>query len=288
VSAVVVWGPITPSAVGAYFTQPILSQFQAPSNRFFELGNGNIVCLLPNTSNYANAFILNSSGSLINTVDFGTLYHDINVAAPIALTPNGFVIAHTPNASSSTYASFYDYGGLCLQENVIIDSTAPPLPTGQTGTVNLYMSVAGPHISVMRYFKQVQKALVQVQHILVDQIGRPFPGRPVIEIQQANPSDMGAPVPVCTPHGLTFVAWFASGSFQLTISVMKAGRSSVIGVAAADATDGQPVTINAAGDFLLPATQVFGPGRSFDQRAQQVWGCRGMVGGRRAILAGWV
>ena len=288
ISGAVVWGPITPSAVGAYFSQPILTQFQSVENRFFELVNGNIACLLPNTGGYANVFVLNSSGTLINTVDFGTLYHDINVAAPITFTPNGFVVCHTPNSSSSTYASFYDINGFCLQENVVIDSSAPPLPTGQTGVVNLYAALAGPNISVHRYFKQVQKGIIHLQHVLIDQIGHAFSGKPVIVLQNPISSDMGAPIPVSTVHGITFSAWFASGSLQLTVTVSKAGRSSVIGVAANDAADGDPITINAAGEFILPATQIFGPGQAFDQRGQPVWGCRGLVGGRKAYLAGWV
>jgi len=313
VAGVISWGPIIPSAATAVFTQPVAASMHRVANRFFELPNGNIACLLPNTSNYANIFILSNAGVLLSTVNWGTQYIDQYVSYPMALLANGIGVCHTNNLSpGTTYASYFDFNGNPININTLIDSNASQPTSGQTATVNLYADVAGPNLVSMRYYNNNGNVEVRQMTSMPNQAaqssaltvyaaaeatevaqvpsraGRPFGINPSVNHQALQSGDVGPPHPVCHPDGRIFSGWFSVGSFVLTILAYKVGRSAVIGVAQNAASAGQAVTINAAGFFTLPSSQVFGPGISFDMRGLETLGCRGTVGGSTAILSGWV
>lgn len=283
-AGVIVWGPY--NMAGAYtglFASPDQARMHPQQNRLVELVGGTIAWLLPNTSQYANAFILSSSGTLIKQLDFGTTYHDVGVASPIVLTPNGFALAHGQKLQPNTYASFYDVNGNVLVENQIVDTSGPVVPNGATATLHFYLAFAGSGITISRY--HIINGNIEVRMIHTDHRGGLL-GPPVIH-QPPTPNDVCAIVGAAGVDGMVFLCWYASGTTLLTVTTYKIGRSSVFGVAASGVAAGGSTVVNANGVFTLPSTQIFGPGVAFDQRSQPVMGCRGIVGGQNAILFGW-
>lgn len=284
------WGPITPSTASAIFSQPDGPRIHQQHNRIIELSNGNLAWMLPNASTYANAYVLSNLGSTLQQVDFGTLYHDSGVAAPIVLTPNGFAVAHTPNGSLSTYMSTYDVSGNCLVQNSLVDdglsngNVATAIPQGQTSIVNTYIGFSGAGLSISRYHQyngnNVEHRLLHCDH-RGGLIGVP------LTIKKYANVDIYGPTPSCDTNGIAFLAYFSTEHQTIKISVTKVGRSSVLGVAqATQNTSGGAITLSCAGAFALPSTQVFGPGNAFDQRQQPVRGAQGIVGGSSALLYG--
>ncbi len=280
---VIVWGPIVPAGCGtSIFSNPDAPRQHPQENRLCELVNGNIAWMLPAASGWANAFVLSSAGILVQQVDFGTAYHDSGVAAPLCWTPYGFAVAHALNSSVDTFCSFFDYNGNCLIQNKMLEGGAHAFPANSSPVVNCYIGWCGSGLAISRYASLggVECRLIHCDHQGV-LIGTPF------NFQPFGANDMCAPWPCCDFDGTCHIVVFTSITIAVAAVLVKVGRSSVIGVAQASATDGEAVTIVAEGFFQLPSTQVFGPGVAFDQRNAPVVGCRGVVGGSNAILFGW-
>lgn len=284
-AGVIVWGSKTPSTATAIFSAPDAPRMHPQHNRIVELINGNIAWVLPasSSSTYANIFVLNSSGVTQQQVDPGALYHDAGVACPISVSPNGFAISHANASSPNTYASFFDVNGNALQINVVVDTSAYSPSQGASPTVHTYMGFAGAGFGICRYVNDNGK--VEIRQMHCDHRGTLL--APPIDHQPITPSDTPAIIPHCDKDGMVFVAYFAAGSAQITIASVKVGASSVIGVSPGGAAAGAAVTINAAGYYSLPSTQIFGVGNAFDQRNATIVGCRGTVGGQTAVLFGW-
>lgn len=283
----VAWGPVIPSTIGAPFSQPINARWHPPQSRLCELQPaGNLCCMLPDTDNYCKGFVLNpSTGATIAKCDPGPTYHDTGCAHPLIQTPNGFCFPHTNNINQNTYLSCFDFSGNPLSSNVICDQSGEPPPSGVTPVCDLYGSFASTQLSIMRYWSA--SGQIELRHVICDKLGNPVYGSAIVHQPATAGNDMSCPHPTCLPTGTTFCNFFSTGPSQLTCLSFKIGRSSIIGVAVASAANGAAVTINGAGFFQLPSSQVFGPGQAFDQRMSPVFGCVGMVGNSTAILGGW-
>ena len=248
----VLWGPITPAGcAGAIFGLPDAPRQHPQGNRLVELIGGNIAICLPNTSNYANVFVLNSSGVLQQRVDWGNANHDAGTQAPLCWTPWGFAVAHGLSTSVDTYGSFFDGNGNCLVQNELIDEGGHPFPANSAPAVYFYMQFAGAGLTISRYAGlagSVEHRLIHCDH-LGNPLGTPFNPQPF------GPSDMNAPWPCCDLDGMVFLCTFSVGVSTIVTTTVKIGRSSAIGVAQASATDGDAVTIVSEGYFQLPATQ---------------------------------
>jgi hypothetical protein len=83
--------------------------------------------------------------------------------------------------------------------------------------------------------------------------------------------------------GLVTTSWVAN---TLYVASFACARSSILGWAQNTAADGATTTIICAGFHTLPATQVFGGGKAFDQRNLPVFGAIGTIGGSTALLGG--
>jgi hypothetical protein len=286
----VVWGPITPAGCGtALFTNPDAGRVHPPHNRICELlgpATPNICVALPNASSYCNAFVLaGATGALVQRCDIGNDFHDQNFHNPICFTPAGFCMAHTISAQVQTYVSFFDFNGNAIHTNVVCETGSHSFSHADNPTCHTYLGFSNAAVVITRYSASISLN-VEIRCIHVNVTGTIIGAG--FNIQPFGPSDHNSPVPICDRDGTAFHCHFSTGTLQLLCTVFVAGRSSVIGVAQAAATDGQAVTINAAGYFKLPATQIFGPGVAFDRRQSIPLGPRGVVGGQNAILFGWV
>lgn len=285
-----VWGPMMPSASGMLWQGPDAARMHHAEHRLFELplssatGFRSICVNLPDTDGYGKAWILNpSTGALLRKVDCGPTFRDPNICHPFCITPAGFMMSYTVAVQPNTYGSFYDPDGNCFTQNVIIDNGGYVFPVGSVPNVYCYPKFCGSGVAICRYAYfggYVEGRLIACDH-RGTLIGNPYLFQPY------GSDDMCHPTPECHPDGRIFVAWFSVNVVLMKITHQKIGRSSVLGVAQAAATDGQPVTIVSQGYFQLPSSQVFGPGQAFDQRLAAVPGCRGVVGGGRAALFGW-
>lgn len=266
--------------------------------------------LLPHSDGYAKPFIFGWDGAFIQFCDPGPKYRDPNIAHPICYMPSGFGMIHHLASEPNTYASFYDYLGNPLLQNVLLDEGAHQFPAGVNPNLACYFDWAGSGLHIIRY--AYASGSCEVYGITCDGNGNQL-GPPVV-YKTFGAVDVSTPFPVCGPAGSVFPCWFDSGNLAMTIalqtvtSTLSPGQgvtiaaaelvtetectiqlccSSVIGVAAAAAADGGPVTIVSEGYFTLPASQNFRTSSSFDQRKAPVLGVRGSVGGNRAMLFGW-
>jgi hypothetical protein len=287
----VTWGPITPSGCGtALFTNPDAGRVHPQNNRIFELlgpvSAPNICVVLPNATQYCNAFILApTTGALVQQCNIGNDFHDQNFHNPCCQTPAGFCQSHTLSAQSNTYCSFFDFNGNPIHANVICDTGSHQFRTADNPICHTYIGFSNAAVVVTRYAASASLS-VEIRCLHVDVTGTII-GVPFL-IQGYGPSDCNSPIPICDRDGHVFHCHFSTGTLQLLCTVLIAGRSSVLGVAQASATNGQAVTIVSEGYFQLPATQIFGPGSAFDRRNSTPLGARGVVGGQNAILFGWV
>lgn len=290
-AGVVSWGPITPSGCGtALFTVPDAPRVHPPENRICELlvhnSLPNICLSLPNSSSYCNQFVLNgSTGALVQQCDIGNQFHDQNCHNPICPTPAGFAVCHSLAAQPNTYVSFFDFNGNPLQLNVPCDSDAHVFGNADQPTVHTYCGFSNAALCINRYAASIHGS-IELRCIHVDVAGNVL-GSP-FNFQEYGPADCNSPFPRCDVDGSAFMCHFSTGTTQCLVTQLRVGRSSVIGVAQAAATNGEAVTIVAEGFFGLPNTQVFGPGVAFDRRNSVPLGPRGIVGAQTAILFGWV
>jgi hypothetical protein len=285
-SGTVIFGPIHRSTATAPFAAPDAARQHSQDNRCIELAgplpNPNFCWMLPDSDGYCKGHVHDYLGNLVRICDVGATYHDNHKQEPICWTPQGFCHTHCVGTSPSTYCSFFDWFGNPIGQNKDIDDGAHIFPVGSTPVVFHYSGWCGSGIVHSRYafFGGCEHRLIHCDP-LGNVIGIPF-----------NPQEFGSD-DICSPHpcvdwdGTCKITYFTSVKLLVAAVIVKVGRSSVIGVAQADATNGNPVTIVGQGFFKLPLTQVFGPGVAFDQRVAPVPGCRGVVGGSNAILFGW-
>lgn len=287
----VTWGPITPAGCGtALFTTPDAARVHPAENRICEMLAHNSlphICVsLPNTSQYCNQFILTGeTGALVQQCDIGTQFHDQNCHNAITPTPAGFAVSHTVAAQTATYVSYFDYNGNPIHLNVKCDDGGHAFAASDSPVVHTYCGFSNAAVCITRYAAS-NTGLVELRCIHINVAGLILADP--INYQPYGPGDCNSPHPRCDSDGTAFLCHFSSGAQQLLCCHFKAGRSSVIGVAQAAATNGQAVVIQAEGYFNLPNTQIFGPGVAFDRRNSTPLGPRGVVGGQTAILFGWV
>lgn len=286
------WGPIARSPATSPFSWPDAARQHPQHNRLCELLNGaggtslpNICWNLPNSGGYCNSYVHDHLGALVKAVDIGVAYHNINCQDPVTQTPQGFCVAHAPSPGNGTYISYFDYLGNPCGQNTLVESGGRNFPPGQTPNIAFYTGWCGTGVGISRYYGGASFGGVECRVIHADQqgncIGTPYNHQPF------GPDDICAPAPNCDFDGTAHLITFTSSTLQISASLVKVGRSSVIGVAQADAADGANVTIVSEGYFPLPASQTFGPGCAFDQRMAPVPGARGVVSGRIAVLFGW-
>ncbi len=216
----ITWGPQMPCAGTTYFAQPDLGLVHPPKNRLFELNSNpgtpaqnNFVWMLPDTDTYSKAHVCSYLGALVKKVDIGASYHDAAVANPICITPAGFCIGHALNAQPNTYGSFFDFNGNCLQQNVVLDTTAPSLASGQTGVVNIYLDWSGSSVVFSRYFNN--GATVHNQLSFSDAVGvknTHFNGTYVSTVFGSPPSNG------VLPPGAINIQWSRSGGQSFGVS----------------------------------------------------------------------
>ena len=285
----VVWGPVCRSGATSPHSFPDQARQHAQHNRICELkgpgSNPHIVWMIPNSAGYCNPHVHNHLGALVKAVDIGNMYHNVGCQDPVTMTPYGFFTAHAPSTGTSTFVSYFDWYGTPIGQNHGIDDGGHQFPQGTTPNMTFYTGWAGSSVAICRYAGGPSYGGAEHRMIHCDPqgfvIGTPF-----------NPLPFGAD-DICTPHpdcdwdGTCHDIFFTSATLEVTSTLVKVGRSAVIGVAQAAAGNGDPVTINAQGYFQLPSTQVFGPGNAFDMRDLPLLGCRGTVGGSIAVLGGW-
>jgi len=286
VSGTLVFGPVVRSTATVQFSYPDAARQHPQHNRIFELAGPdslpNFVVMLPDSDGYCKAYVHDYAGNLTVKVDIGTTYHNSGVQDGAVWMPQGFCIAHGGNTTQETRVSFFDWNGHAVGQNKLLDSGGHHFTTAGTPAIYFYPGWAGTGISIGRY-AYLQGAEHRVIHcdLQGNLIGSPF------NPQSFGSDDICCPFPLADVDGTVKFVVFASVRLAVVSTVVKVGRSSIIGVAQASATNGQAVTVVGVGYYRLPSTQVFPLGSTFDQRTAAVPGCRGVVGQNTAALFGW-
>jgi hypothetical protein len=253
-------------AAASDWTTAVMSANSPGSFNVWELSSGVVVCYSASTATNASAlYFLSSAGVILLQWDLGTQTQSRLSNGFGFVRKGGFYLVAVEGLSagnfSLTFSSFDQYGrGVVCRAPLV--QTASEFLSAAADVGNGIALVTGN------------------QFIVVGPEGT-LRGSPI----SLGNSTTSASI-VASGRGLALVTtWDGSGNTYK--SAFQCQLSSILGVAQGSGSNGSSITVNAAGFYSLPSTQVMLCEGSFDNRSGPLIGTCGVIGAQQAFLGGW-